>query len=180
MGCVREGKVRLSVLKVHFCYDNTLCSITFEPVVRFWCFNLGFEALNVYFKMELSFYYLVGPLCLESAEKRTALSKKCGLRHTVLALNLYNTYSWCQCHSYHRTQKQEACSISITEDLDFKCTLPFSFAIIIEHFSLKLTVCCILFWKSSEHFPSNFSWIMDYSGMIEPQDIIRLHALIRR
>ncbi len=27
MCCVIEGKVRLSVLKVHFCYDNTLCSI---------------------------------------------------------------------------------------------------------------------------------------------------------
>ncbi len=79
MGCVREGKVRLSVLKVHFCHDNTLCSIAFEPAVRFWCFNLGFEALNVYFKMELSFNYLVGPLFLESAEKRTELSKKCDL-----------------------------------------------------------------------------------------------------
>ncbi len=35
MGCVREGKVRVDVLKVHICYDNTLSSITFEPVVRF-------------------------------------------------------------------------------------------------------------------------------------------------
>ncbi len=35
MFCVREGKVRLSVSKVHICYDNTLFSITFEPVVRF-------------------------------------------------------------------------------------------------------------------------------------------------
>ena len=79
MGCVREGKVKACVLKVHICYDNTLFGITFEPVVRFWCFNLGFEALNLYFKVELSFYYLVGPLFLEPAEKRTELSKKCGL-----------------------------------------------------------------------------------------------------
>ncbi len=76
MGCVREGEVRLSVSKVHICYDNTLFSITFEPVVRFWYFNMGFEALNVYFKMELSFYYLVGPLLLESAERRTELLGK--------------------------------------------------------------------------------------------------------
>ncbi len=79
MGYVREGKVRLSVLKVHICNDNTLFSITFEPVVRFWCFNLGFEAHNVYFKVKLLFFYLVGPLFLESAEKRTELFKKCGL-----------------------------------------------------------------------------------------------------
>ncbi len=100
MGRVREGKVRFSVLKVHFCYDNTLCSITFGPVVRFSSFNLGFEALNVYFKMELSFYYLVGPLCLESAEKRTKLSKKCGLimccmcgmyKHSVVSMDLIRT-----------------------------------------------------------------------------------------
>ena len=42
--------------------------------------NLGFKALNVYFKMKLSFNYLVGPLFLELAEKRIELSKKCGLR----------------------------------------------------------------------------------------------------
>ncbi len=57
MACVEEGKVRSSVLKVHICYNNTLLSITFEPVVRFWCFNLDFEALNVYYKMELSFIW---------------------------------------------------------------------------------------------------------------------------
>ncbi len=69
MGCVRKGMVKACVLKVHICYDNTLFSIIFEPVVRFWCFNLDFEAFNLYFKMKLSFYYLVGPLFLESAEK---------------------------------------------------------------------------------------------------------------
>ena len=79
MGYIGEDKVRLSVLTVHIYCDNTLFSITFEPVVRFWCFNLGFEALNVYFKMQLSFNYLVGPLFLESAEKHTEKSKKCGL-----------------------------------------------------------------------------------------------------
>ena len=62
IGCVREGKVGAGVLKVHICY-----------------INLDSEAPNVYFKMTLSFYYLVGPLFLESAEKRTELSKKCGL-----------------------------------------------------------------------------------------------------
>ena len=86
MGCIKEGKVRLDVLKVNICYDNTLFSITFEPVVRFWCFNLGFEALNVYFKMKLSFYFLVGPLFLESAEKRTELSKKCGLIYVEMTV----------------------------------------------------------------------------------------------
>ncbi len=35
MGCVREGIVKACVLKVHICYDNTLISITIEPVVRF-------------------------------------------------------------------------------------------------------------------------------------------------
>ncbi len=75
MGCVREGKVRVGVLKAHSCYDDTLFSITFEPVIWFWCFNLGFEAHNVYFKMELSFNYLVGPHFKESAEKHTELSR---------------------------------------------------------------------------------------------------------
>ena len=31
----RPPVVALSVLKVHICYDNTLQSITFEPVVGF-------------------------------------------------------------------------------------------------------------------------------------------------
>ncbi len=34
--------------------------------------------------MELSIYYLVGPLFLESAENCTELSKKCGLSHSEL------------------------------------------------------------------------------------------------
>ncbi len=69
MAFVRESQERLSVLKVHICYDNTLLSISFEPVVRFWYFNLGFKALDVYFSKKSSFYYLVGPLSLESAGK---------------------------------------------------------------------------------------------------------------
>ncbi len=68
---------------MHICYDDTLFSITFEPLVRFGCFNLGFEALDVYFSMKPLFYYLIGPLSLESAGKRTELSKKCGLISAV-------------------------------------------------------------------------------------------------
>ena len=70
------------------CYDNTLLSITFEPVVWFWCFNLGFKALDVYFSKKSSFYYLVGPLSLESAGKRTKLSKKSGLRYRTMLCQL--------------------------------------------------------------------------------------------
>ncbi len=77
-----------SWFSVHICYENTLFSITFEPLVRFWCFNLGFEALNVYFMIEVSIIYLVGHLFLESAEKRTELSKKCGLIYAFTSCTL--------------------------------------------------------------------------------------------
>ena len=51
---------------------------------------MGFKALDVYFSRKSSFYYLVGPLSLESAGNRTELSKKSGLTsysscHTVAA-----------------------------------------------------------------------------------------------
>ncbi len=50
-GFVRKSQVTISVLKVHIYYYSTLFSIfsiTFEPLVRFWCFHLGFiKALDI-------------------------------------------------------------------------------------------------------------------------------------
>ncbi len=76
---VKVGKVKISRWKLLSCKDNTLFSITFELVVRFWCFNFCLKALDVFFTRSPCFYFWVGSFLLESAEKRTKESKKCGL-----------------------------------------------------------------------------------------------------